>query len=128
MSDKAESEESHQGQDWSNQLDEVAGQVKVLALNLAISLAKAKNDLKELRVLEPEFTRLINGSVEVIKEITTMVRAFRNEEKLVYTPPSQSAQMDRIESSLNEILSLSQTVLTTVGQIKKKRGMVDKYR
>lgn len=114
--------------DWHLQLDELAGQVKVLALNLAISLAKAKNDLKELTVLEPEFTRLINGSVEVIKEITTMLKAFRNEEKMVYTPPSQNEKMDRIEVSLNEILSLSQTVLKTVGEIKKKRGMVDNYR
>lgn len=124
--------EKHRNDDlpanWHLQLDELAGQVKVLALNLAISLAKAKNDLKELTVLEPEFTRLINGSIEVIKEITTMLKAFRNEEKMVYTPPSQNEKMDRIEVSLNEILNLSQTVLKTVGEIKKKRGMVDNYR
>ncbi|MEP0828374.1 MAG: hypothetical protein HRF51_07605 [bacterium] len=128
MTDSEKHKSDDMPADWHLQIDELAGQVKVLALNLAISLAKAKNDLKELTVLEPEFTRLINGSVEVIKEITTMLKAFRNEEKMVYTPPSQNEKVDRIEGSLNEILSLSQAILKTVGEIKKKRGMVDNYR
>ena len=109
-------------------IDELANQVKMLALNLAISLAKAKNEAKELVYLEPDFTRLINGSVEVIKEISSILKAFRNEDKLVYSPPSQSDKLDRIETSLEEIYSLSQSVLKTIGDIKKRKGKVDNYK
>jgi methyl-accepting chemotaxis protein len=111
-----------------HEIDELAGQVKVLALNLAISLAKAKNEAKELAFLEPDFTKLINGSVEVIREISSILKAFRNEDKLVYSPPSQSDKLDRIETSLGEIYSLSQSVLKTIGEIKKRKGKVDNYK
>jgi methyl-accepting chemotaxis protein len=114
--------------DWFVQVDELANQVKMLALNLAINLAKAKNEIRELAYLEPEFTRLINGSVDVIREISTMLNAFRNQDKLVYTVPSGSDKLDRIETSLNEILNLSQNVLKTVADIKRRKGRVDNYR
>ncbi|SYZ74245.1 hypothetical protein TRIP_C60515 [Candidatus Zixiibacteriota bacterium] len=116
------------GGDWSMQVDELANQVKMLALNLAISLARNKNQAAELAYLEPEFTRLINGSVEVIREVAAIMRSFRNEEKMVYSPPSQSEKLDRIETSLNEILSLSQSILKTVADIKKRKGKVDNYK
>jgi hypothetical protein len=97
-------------------------------LNLAINLARNKSQAVELAHLEPEFTRLINGSVEVIREVASIIRSFRNEEKMVYTPPSESDKLDRIETSLNEILNLSQGILKTVADIKKRKGKVDNYK
>jgi hypothetical protein len=114
--------------DWSIQVDDLANQVKMLALNLAISLARNKSQAAELAHLEPEFTRLINGSVEVIREVASIMRSFRNEDKLVYSPPSESDKLDRIETSLNEILSLSRSILKTVADIKKRKGKVDNYK
>ncbi len=116
------------GEDWYSQIDDLANQVKVLALNLAISLAKTKNQTAELSFLEPEFTKLINGSVEVIREIAGILRTFRNEEKMVYAPPSQSEKLDRIETSLSEIHLLSQNILKTISEIKKRKGKVDNYK
>jgi methyl-accepting chemotaxis protein len=114
--------------DWFEQVDDLAGQVKMLALNLAISLARTKNETKELAYLEPEFTKLIHGSVEVIKEIMDILKALRNKEKMVYSPPSESGKLDRIETALYEILNRSQNILKTISDIKKKQGKVDNYR
>ncbi|MCX6826017.1 MAG: hypothetical protein NTV06_01925 [candidate division Zixibacteria bacterium] len=114
--------------DWFIEIDELASQVKTLALNLAIGLAQAKNEMSELTYLEPEFTKLINGSVDVIREVMAILKTFRNEDKMVYSPPSNSDKLDRIEVALNEILSLSQGVLKTIADIKNKNRKVDNYR
>jgi hypothetical protein len=67
----------------------------------------------------------VHGSVEVIKEITAILKVFRNEDKMVYTPPSSANKLDNIETSLNEILNLSQKVLTVITDIKNKKNDVD---
>ena len=115
-------------ENWGQQVDELADQVKMLALNLALNLARSKDEISELTVLEPEFTKLVNGSVDVIKEVTTILRAFRNEEKMVYSPNSGNLKLDRIETSLNEILTLSKNVLDSINKIKKQKDQVDKYK
>jgi hypothetical protein len=128
MNDQIKNDAPGAHNDDFHDIDELANQVKVLALNLAISLAKAKNEAKELVFLEPDFTKLINGSIEVIKEISSILKTYRNEDKLVYSPPSQSDKLDRIETSLGEIYNLSQSVLKTIGDIKKRKGKVDNYK
>jgi methyl-accepting chemotaxis protein len=116
------------GENWLGQVESLADEVKILALNLAISLAKSRDQVRELKFLEPEFTKLINGSVEVIREINSIMKAFRNEEKMVYSPKKDSRNLDQIESSLNEILGLSHRVLETVSQLKKKKNQVSSYK
>ncbi len=128
MTDKSQENVTSGSEDWFAQVDGLANQVKVLALNLAITLAKEKNEVKELAYLEPEFTRLIHGSVEVIKEIAGILRTVRNEDKMVYSPPAESGKLDRIDVALNEILAQSQRILTTIADIKKRRKKVDNYK
>ena len=113
---------------WTGQLDTLAEEVKMLALNLAINLARSKHEIAELSYLEPEFTKLINGSVEVIREITTMMRAFRNEEKMVYTPTRDSSHPDKIEASLNEILEKSQDIIEAIALMKKRKSQIGSYK
>lgn len=115
-------------EDWTSQIDHLADEVKMLALNLAISLAKSKQQIKELSFMEPEFTRLVNGSVEVVKEITGIMKAFKNEERLVFSPQKDSRSLDRIETTLNEIHSLSQKVLYTISEIKKSKRQLNNYK
>ncbi|MFH2036166.1 MAG: hypothetical protein ABIJ45_07175 [Candidatus Zixiibacteriota bacterium] len=113
---------------WSREIDLLTDQVRTLALNLAVSLARSKNEIKELTILEPEFTKLVNGSVEVVKEVSAILKTFRNEEKMVYDPSSNSGKLDRIESSLNEIHDLSKKVLNAINTIKKQKKQVDNYK
>ena len=110
------------------QIDQLADEVKMLALNLAINLAKSRQNVKELSFMEPEFTKLINGSVEVVKEITGIMKAFKNEEKLVYSPKKDGRSLDRIETTLNEIHSLSRKVLYTISEIKRSKNQLKKYK
>ena len=128
MSKAAPKPNDTSGENWLGQVETLAEEVKILALNLAISLAKSKEQVRDLKFLEPEFTKLINSSVEVIREINSIVRAFRNEEKMAYAPRRDSRSLDQIESSLNEILGLSRRVLETVSHLKKTKYQVDSYR
>lgn len=111
---------------WVDNVNSMAEQVRILALNLAINLAREKKNIKELTFLEPDFTQLIYSSVDVIKEISVILKAFQNEEKMIYAPPSSSGKLDHIETSLNEILNLSQNVLKIITRIKEKSHKVDK--
>jgi len=113
--------------DLVDEVTTLAEEVKIKALNLAISLAKSKENTRELRVLEPAFTKLINGSMDVIREVTVIVRAYCSEEAMVSESPSAFGQFDRIERSLNDIHRLSREVLGAITQIKKKQTGVDKY-
>ncbi|HDL03000.1 MAG: hypothetical protein DRP46_14095 [Candidatus Zixiibacteriota bacterium] len=126
---KENNERQEQGlEEWVEQIDQLADEVKMLALNLAINLAKSKKEIKELSFMEPEFTKLINGSVEVVKEIAGVMRAFKNEEKLVYSPRKNSQSLDRIETTLNEIHSLSRKVLYTISEIKQSKNQLRNYK
>ncbi|HHI03093.1 MAG: hypothetical protein DRP51_10120 [Candidatus Zixiibacteriota bacterium] len=112
---------------WVDNVNSLAEQVRILALNLAINLAREKKNIRELTFLEPDFTKLVYGSVEVIKEVSAMLKAFRNEEKMVYAPPTSSGKLDHVESSLNEILNLSRNILKVIARIKEDGGRVDNY-
>jgi len=103
--------ENNADEKWVNNVNSMAEQVRILALNLAINLAREKKNIKELTVLEPDFTKLIYGSVDVIKELSVILKAFQNKEKMIYAPPSSSGKLDQIETSLIEILNLSRSVL-----------------
>lgn len=124
--DKKTAEQNVDGEQWCDQVNQLADQVKMLALNLAINLAKSKNEIEDLTVLEPEFTKLVNGSVEIVKEVTMILKAFKNEEKLVYSANDSGRNFERIEMSLNEILTLSKNVQESISEIKKRNEQMDK--
>jgi len=128
MKNKVKTVPEMDDQDYLKQVDILAEQVRMLALNLAINLARNKDDLKDLTFMEPEFTKLINGSVEVIKQISDIMRAFRNEDKMAYSTPRADGGIDRIEASLNDILKISQQVLHNISEMKKRKSKISKYK
>jgi len=90
-----------------NEVDSLNEEVKTLALNLAIYLAKAKVNAgtDKLNKLEPEFIRLVNGTVKVVQELTYILNAARNEEIMIYDPPSGKLKRDNVEFKLQTILN-----------------------
>lgn len=102
--------------DMLDQVDNLNEQVKALALNLAIYLAKAKGRSDELSRLEPEFMRLINGSVKVVQELALIIAAARNAETIAYDVPSGMAHVDRIEIKLNSILQQCHEIMRTLAR------------
>ncbi len=99
-------------------VDKLNENVKQLALNLALYLAKAKKDSHTITRMEPQFMRLVNSTIKVVKEIAVIVRAAANTEKVVYNLPSGTAIRDQIEVRLNSVLEQCSNILTTL----KKEG------
>jgi sugar-specific transcriptional regulator TrmB len=84
-------------------VDALSDETKDLALNLALYLAKAKRSSETIRQMEPEFIRLVNSTVKVIQELTIVLNAAKNREKMVYQVPSGRSVPDHIESRLEAI-------------------------
>ncbi len=76
----------------------------MLALNLAIHLARVKNESETLLNLEPEFIRLVNGTIKAAQEISHILQAASNNEKMVYEIQSGRELKDHIEIKLNHVL------------------------
>jgi hypothetical protein len=98
------------------QVDRLNEEVKALALNLAIYLAKTKGRSDELSRLEPEFMRLINGSVKVVQEVAMIISAARNNETMAYDVPSGAGRSDSIEIKLNSILQQCHEIMRTLAK------------
>ncbi|HOP05781.1 MAG TPA: hypothetical protein PLF13_00680 [candidate division Zixibacteria bacterium] len=99
-----------------NKVDRLSEEVKVLALNLAIYLAKAKPNSKELGKMEPDFVRLVNGTIKAVQEITHLVGAARHLETMAYDVPSGAVSRDRIELKLNSILDQCSSIMDTLSK------------
>lgn len=108
--------------DLVDQVDGLAEEVRILALNLAIYLAKTKSESEQLSQLEPDFIRLVNGTVSVLQEIERIIAAARNLETLVYDVPSGKFRRDQIELRLRSILDHCGRIMTALG----KGGPIEK--
>jgi hypothetical protein len=99
--------------DMVEQVDQLTEEVRTLALNLAIHLAKQRSDDKsgQLGKLEPQFIRLVNGTVHAVQQLTTVLDAARHEEKMIYDPPSGAVQDDHVEVRLRAILEECSRIL-----------------
>ncbi len=97
-------------------VDNLGEEVKTLALNLAIYLAKAKSQAgaDELNRMEPDFIRLVNGTVHVVQEMTLILNAARNMERMIYEVPSGNIQQDRLETRLRSLLDQCTDILSAL--------------
>ena len=97
-------------------VDSLGEDTKDLALHLALYLAKAKakGTSEQLKRMEPEFIRLVNNTVKVVQELAVVLNAARNQEKMVYEPPSGKLSKDRIESRLELIMQQCNHILATL--------------
>ncbi len=105
------------------QVDSLNEEVKVLALNLAIYLAKAKSKSDELGRLEPDFIRLVNGTVKAVKELAVVINAARNSEDFKYSENTNNPNHNElIENKLHNILEQCTRILTALS-VNKKTGI-----
>ncbi len=102
--------------DLVEQVDTLSEEVKMLALNLAIYLAKAKADSERFNELEPDFIRLVNGTVNVVQEIGRIVNAARNLKTMIYSVPSGRINQDQIEVRLRSILDQCGRIMTSLSR------------
>lgn len=108
------SEQHKQELNIVEQVDVMAEEVKILALKLAIYLAKAKPNSKTLNQMEPEFIRLVNGTVKAAQEIGQLIAAARHSETMVYDVPSGNAGKDQMEVRLRSILDQCGRIISSL--------------
>ena len=109
--------ESHENDFNTSMIETVEAlneEVRTLAINLAIYLAKIKSDSSELTRLEPAFIKLVNGTVKVVQELTFIINAAKNMEKMIYEVPSGKMGNDQIETKLNGILKQCEQIITSI--------------
>jgi hypothetical protein len=73
-------------------------------LNLAIYLAKAKGGNEQLQLLEPDFIRLVNGTVKVVQELAVVIDAARNHDLQSGPTATDKMQAELLEAKLRSIL------------------------
>lgn len=97
-----------------NKVEYLNDEVKTMALNLAIYLAKAKSNSKELKQMEPDFIRLVNGTVKVVQEITCILNAANNlneiKPKLSISPSGRDQVEIRLHSILDQCWKLNKSL------------------
>jgi len=105
-------------------VDALSEDTKDLALNLALYLAKAKakGSSEQLKRMEPEFIRLVNNTVKVVQELAVVLNAARNQEKMVYEPPTGRLSKDRIEARLELIMQQCNHILATLSGVRDVEG------
>jgi uncharacterized protein Yka (UPF0111/DUF47 family) len=105
-------------------VDSLGEDTKDLALHLALYLAKAKakGTSEQLKRMEPEFIRLVNNTVKVVQELAVVLNAARNQEKMVYEPPTGKLSKDRIESRLELIMQQCNHILATLSGVRDLAG------
>ncbi len=111
--------------DIIEQVDGLSEEVKILALNLAIYLAKAKPHSGHLTRLEPDFIRLVNGTVKAVQEVSRIIQAARNREPLVFDVPSGNVTSDQLEMKLRSILNQCGRIMTALGQAEDLQASSD---
>jgi len=100
------------------EVDALAEQVKDLALNLALYLARARagSGGGTVNRLEPQFIRLVNGTVRVIRELTKVLDTARNLQQGTYQIPSGRYDPDYLEVRLKLIVDQCTNVLAALSQ------------
>ncbi|MFQ6007540.1 MAG: hypothetical protein ACE5K8_01175 [Candidatus Zixiibacteriota bacterium] len=99
-----------------DQVDALNEEVKVLALNLAIYLAKAKSNHEYLQQLEPDFIRLVNGTVKVVQELAVVIDAARNQKLDVESTTPDNIQSDLLEAKLHSILGQCNKIMNILSK------------
>ena len=101
------------------QVDALGEEVKTLALNLAIYLAKAKSGSKKLLHLEPDFIRLVNGTVKAVQELAGFINTARNAGTGAADQPGRpTVGPDPLEARLRCILDQCGRIMISLSQDK----------
>jgi len=108
----------------ADQVEYLASEVKLLALNLAIIMAKLKAQKREIKELEPGFSRLVNKANDIANKVLDIIKAFREQARMISSLPASSRIVeqrggyDAVEVKLKEVYELSQNLIRTINIIK----------
>lgn len=112
---------SNKGENPNSLIDEVNElneRVKALALNLALYLARARveGQAEMINRMEPEFIRLVNGTVRVVQDLAQVLETARSAQEGGFKVPLPIEENDpnQIEARLKSILEQCSNVLKSL--------------
>lgn len=123
-SDKQPRDDS--AEQFAAEVEHLAEEVKLLSINLAITLARVQSDNRGLKDLEPDFTELIRRANDTSRQVTDVLRAFRNQLRFHYGLPASSeivakrGAYDAIEARLNRVHELSRDIIAKITNLKSQ--------
>ncbi len=106
--------------DLVEEVEDLNEEVKTLALNLAIHLAKARTggQSAEVAQMEPQFIRLVNNAVKAVQNLAVVLGAARNQEKMIYELPNVNQTPDQIEFGLRAVLEQCSKIMGSLARAK----------
>lgn len=111
----------------AKEVEVLADDVKLQALNLAITVAKVQNKESTLKEMQSQFTDLISQSNQSSGKVKEVLESFRSERALLFSLPSSSniiekrGAYDKIEASLINVYKLSQEIMETLTKLKNQK-------
>ncbi len=111
----------------SRQAEFLADELRLLAINLAVAVAKVQHRERSFRDLEADFAELIRKSNEIAGKVTDVVRAFQSQKNMTWSAPASSEIIDRrgaydkTEAALHYLLALSQRVQQAIVALQSRQ-------
>ncbi|MFH1701033.1 MAG: hypothetical protein ABIE07_10645 [Candidatus Zixiibacteriota bacterium] len=111
----------------AEEVETLADDVKLHALNLAVAVARVQNKEATLKEMQTQFTELMAQSNQSSARVKEVLESFRSERALLLSLPSSSdiiekrGAYDKIESSLINVYNLSQEIMDTLTKLKRQR-------
>lgn len=112
--------------EFAAEVEHLAEEVKLLSINLAITLARVQRDHRALRAMEPEFTELIRRANDTSRQVTEVLQAFRSRLRIQYGLPASSEVVakrgayDVIEARLNRVYEMSRDIIARITDLKRQ--------
>jgi hypothetical protein len=110
----------------ADDVNHLAGEVKLLAINLAITLAKLQSRKNVLRSMERHFTELIKKANDTSQQVSDALSMLISCKRINAGLPASTEVIekrgayDSIEAKLNYVYKLSREVLETLKKIKRQ--------
>ena len=108
------------------EVEYLASEVRLLAINLAIHLAKVHNRERVFRDMDARFTELITKATDASEKVTDLLRRFQNHRRLTTALPASSDIVDKrggydaLEAKLQYVYELSQNMIQTISKLKRQ--------
>ncbi len=126
MDKKRDIQARTQPEAFADEVEALAEEVKLLAINLAIALAKVQHYNRGLKEMEPQFTELIRRANDTSRQVAEILQAFRSKVRGQYGLPASSEIVDKrgaydaIEARLNHVYDLSRDIIDKIVNLKRR--------
>lgn len=111
---------------FANEVEALAEEVKLLAINLAIAMAKVQNRNRALKDMEEQFTDLIRRANDTSRQVAEVLQAFRSKVRYQVALPASTeivnkrGAYDVVEARLNYIYDLSRDIIDKIVSLKRQ--------